>query len=197
MFSGIVDAIGEVRAVSQNGDTRFEIAAPYAAETLDIGASVACAGVCLTIVEKTAEGFAVQTSRETLGITNAGDWEVGTRLNLERALKLGDTLDGHLVSGHVDGICEIVSVEPEGDSRHFIFRAPAEHMPFIARKGSVALDGTSLTVNEVTGRDFHVNLIPHSLAVTTWGDAQSGARVNLEIDMLARYVARLTEFDGK
>ena len=197
MFTGIVTAVGEVVRLDRRGDTRIEIAAPFAAETIALGASIACAGCCLTVVERRPEGagavFAVEVSAETLSKTTLGDWRLGTRINLERALKLGDELGGHLVSGHVDGIAEVLSVTPEGDSHRFRFRAPPALARFIAPKGSVCLDGTSLTVNEVDGAGFGVNIIPHTAAVTTWGTTRAGDRVNLEIDMLARYVARLAE----
>jgi len=162
-----------------------------------IGASIACSGCCLTVIELRANNFVVDVSAETLSKTTLGDWRKGAAVNLERAMRLGDELGGHIVSGHVDGVGEILSVTAEGDSRRFRFRVPNHLARFIASKGSVALDGTSLTVNEVDGNEFGVNIIPHTQAVTTWGHARAGNRVNVEIDMLARYVARLVEFSGK
>jgi len=194
MFTGIITDIGTVRAVSKAGDTRFEITTAYDLSTVDMGASIACNGCCLTVIEKGADWFAIQASAETLSKTTLGDWGQGTRINLERALKIGDELGGHIVSGHVDGLGEIVSITPEGDSKRFRFRVLHELARFIAPKGSVAIDGTSLTVNEVEGNVFGVNIIPHTQAVTTWGSMKVGQRVNIEIDMLARYVARLTEY---
>ena len=194
MFTGIITDIGTVRAIGQAGDTRFEITTGYDLGTVDMGASIACNGCCLTVIEKGPDWFAIQASAETLSKTTLGDWATGTRINLERALKLGDELGGHIVSGHVDGLGEIVAITPEGDSLRFRFRVPNELARFIAPKGSVAIDGTSLTVNEVEGNVFGVNIIPHTQAVTTWGTMKLGQRVNIEIDMLARYVARLTEY---
>lgn len=194
MFTGIITDIGTVRAVRKAGDTRFEITTAYDLGTVDMGASIACNGCCLTVIEKGPDWFAIQASAETLSKTTLGDWGQGTRINLERALKIGDELGGHIVSGHVDGLGEIVSITPEGDSQRFRFRVPNELARFIAPKGSVAIDGTSLTVNEVEGNVFGVNIIPHTQAVTTWGTMRVGQRVNIEIDMLARYVARLTEY---
>jgi riboflavin synthase len=194
MFTGIITDIGTVRSVTRAGDTRFEIVTAYDLATVDIGASIACNGCCLTVIEKGKDWFAIQASAETLSKTTLGDWDKGTRINLERALKIGDELGGHIVSGHVDGLGEIVSITPQGDSKRFRFRVPHEIARFIAPKGSVAIDGTSLTVNEVEGNHFGVNIIPHTQAVTTWGGMAVGQPVNVEIDMLARYVARLTEY---
>jgi riboflavin synthase len=195
MFTGIITDIGEVAAIERRGDTLFTIKSHYDAGGIEIGASIACAGCCLTVVATDGEGgFSIEASTETLSRTTLGRWKVGTRINLERPLRVGDELGGHVVSGHVDGVGEIVSILPEGDSRRFRFRAPDALAQFIASKGSVALDGISLTVNEVEGNVFGVNVIPHTLAVTTWGDAKAGDPVNVEIDMLARYVARLAEF---
>ncbi len=194
MFTGIITDIGTVRAVSQAGDTRFEITTGYDLGTVDMGASIACNGCCLTVIEKGPDWFAIQASAETLSKTTLADWGQGTRINLERALKIGDELGGHIVSGHVDGLGKIISITPEGDSKRFQFRVPDELARFIAPKGSVAIDGTSLTVNEVEGNVFGVNIIPHTQQVTTWGSMKVGQRVNIEIDMLARYVARLTEY---
>jgi len=198
MFTGLISDIGEVTAIRSGGDTWMKIACTYDPATIEIGASICCAGTCLTAIEVGVEGnrcwFAVEASKETLDMTTLGNWGEGTRINLERSLKFGDELGGHLVSGHVDGVCEIVSRTPDGDSVRFVFRAPEELAKFIAAKGSVALNGTSLTVNEVSGCEFGVNIIPHTLQVTTWGDALPGDKINIEIDMLARYVARLAEF---
>ena len=199
MFTGIITDMGEVLALEQKGDLRARIATGYAVETIDIGASIACDGVCLTVVAtgETPRGwFDVEISAETVSKTNLGAWHPGRRLNLERALRVGDELGGHIVSGHVDGVAEIVAMEAEGASTRFTFRAPEALAGFIAPKGSVALNGTSLTVNEVTGAEFGVNIIPHTKEVTTWGQARVGDRVNIEIDTLARYVARLREWSG-
>lgn len=194
MFTGIITDIGKVRAIAKAGDTRFEVATAYNMAGVDIGASIACNGCCLTVIAKGADWFAVQASGETLSKTSLGQWSKGTRINLERALKLGDELGGHIVSGHIDGLGQIIAITPEGESRRFRIRVPLSLARFIAPKGSVAIDGTSLTVNEVDGADFGVNIIPHTQAVTTWGDMKVGQAVNIEIDMLARYVARLAEF---
>ena len=198
MFTGIVTDVGEVLALQPQGDLRARIGTGYDVGGIDIGASVACEGVCLTVVDKgTAPRgwFEVQISAETVSKTNLSGWAVGKRLNLERALKLGDELGGHIVSGHVDGVAEVVRLRAEGDSLRVTFRAPEELAKFIAPKGSVALNGTSLTVNEVDGRDFGINFIPHTRAVTTWGGVALGDAVNLEVDTMARYVARLREWD--
>lgn len=194
MFTGIITDIGTVRAVTKAGDTRFEIATSYDLATVDLGASIACNGCCLTVIEKGQGWFAIEASAETLSKTTLGGWNAGTRINLERALKIGDELGGHIVSGHVDGIGEILSITPEGDSKRFRIRVPGALARMIAPKGSVAVDGTSLTVNEVESDVFGVNIIPHTQAVTTWGKMVAGQPVNIEIDMLARYVARLTEY---
>ncbi|MEM7724728.1 MAG: riboflavin synthase [Pseudomonadota bacterium] len=197
MFTGIVTDIGTIRAIERRGDLRVRIGTAYEPEGIDLGASIACDGCCLTVVDRGRDGaggwFDVDVSAESLSKTGLGDWDVGVRVNLERSLKVGDELGGHIVSGHVDGVAETLSITPEGDSMRYRFRAPAGLARFIAPKGSVALDGTSLTVNEVDGAEFGVNLIPHTQQVTTWGGAQVGDRVNLEIDTLARYVARLSE----
>ena len=195
MFTGIITDIGLVSAVEARGDMRARIDTAYDMDRVDIGASIACDGICLTVVDKGPGWFAVDVSAETLDRTNIGarGWTPGQRLNLERALRVGDELGGHIVSGHVDGVARIVDVRPEGDSLRLTLEAPADLARFIAPKGSVALNGTSLTVNEVEGRRFGVNLIPHTQAVTTWGQARAGDAVNLEIDTLARYVARLAE----
>lgn len=195
MFTGIITDIGMVQAVEMRGDMRARIGCGYDMAGVDTGASIACDGVCLTVVAKGTDWFDVDISAETLGKTSigAGGWAVGKRLNLERALRVGDELGGHIVSGHVDGVARITAARDEGDSLRLTFEAPAALARFIAPKGSVALNGTSLTVNEVEGKSFGINLIPHTRQVTTWGDAQVGDAVNLEIDTLARYVARLAE----
>ncbi|HHN66878.1 MAG TPA: riboflavin synthase [Thermopetrobacter sp.] len=198
MFTGIITDIGEVIEREDAGDTRLRIASHYDPDTVAIGASIAHDGCCLTVVDKGRQKGGrmwhdVTASAETLSKTTLGGWRPGRRVNLERALKMGDELGGHMVTGHVDSVCEIVSITPDGDSQIFRFRAPAELAPFIAAKGSVALNGTSLTVNAVEDREFTVNIIPHTLHVTTWGDAKAGDAVNLEIDPLARYVARLLD----
>jgi riboflavin synthase len=191
MFTGIISDVGRVRSVTPGGDTGFTIATSYDTGTIAIGASIACAGACLTVTATGAGWFAVQASAETLARTTLGAWREGTSVNLERALRLGDELGGHIVSGHVDAVAEIVERRPEGDSLRFTFEVPAPFDKAIAPKGSVALDGVSLTVNEVAGRRFGINIIPHTQAQTTFGAARPGDRVNLEIDLLARYVARL------
>lgn len=197
MFTGIVTDIGRVRDITKSGDTRARIETAYEADTIDIGASIACDGVCLTVVDRGREGtqswFDVEFSAETLSKTNLDTWAAGKPVNLERALRVGDELGGHIVSGHVDGVAEVVSMTPEGDSTRIRFRVPGSFARFIAPKGSVALNGTSLTVNEVEGAVFGVNLIPHTMQVTTWGQVRKGDLVNFEIDTLARYVARLAE----
>ncbi len=195
MFTGIVTDLGEVTSVEKRGDTRFSISTSYDIKSIAIGASIACTGCCLTVVEKTKGAFLVEASAETLSKTTLKNWKVGTRINLERAVRVGDELGGHIVSGHVDGLGEILSIKPDGDSKRFRFKVPNDIARFIAQKGSVTLDGTSLTVNEVEGNTFGVNIIPHTQAVTTWGHARVGDAVNIEIDMLARYVARLAEFE--
>lgn len=196
MFTGIVTDIGEIFSIERAGVLDVRIGTSYAVGNLDIGASVACDGVCLTVTDVGRDPrawFAVQASEETLSRTNLGQWEPGWRVNLERALKVGDEIGGHIVSGHVDGIAVVGDIRDEGDCTRMALDAPEELARFIAPKGSVALNGTSLTVNEVEGARFDINLIPHTKAVTTWGEAKSGDKVNLEIDTLARYVARLSE----
>ena len=195
MFTGIITDIGEVSRVEMRGDMRARIACRYDMAGVDLGASIACDGVCLTVIEKGLDWFDVDISAETISRTNIGanGWAAGKRLNLERALRVGDELGGHIVSGHVDGVAIIEEMHDDGASTRIRFRAPDALARFIAPKGSVALNGTSLTVNEVEGTAFGVNLIPHTQQVTTWGRAQVGDAVNLEIDTLARYVARLAE----
>ena len=197
MFTGIITDIGRVLELERGGDLRARIATGYDVAGIDIGASIACDGVCLTVVLTGREPcgwFEVNISAETLSRTVLGDWKTGRPVNLERALKVGDELGGHIVSGHVDGVADVVGVVPEGDSLRVTFRVPDGLQRFIAPKGSVALNGTSLTVNEVAGAEFGINLIRHTREVTTWGTIAPGQRVNLEIDTLARYVARLNEF---
>lgn len=196
MFTGIVTDIGEITALTpggNQGDRRFVVRTRHDMAPIAIGASIACAGCCLTVVEKGKDWFAVEVSGESLAKTHLGDWRQGSRLNLELSLKLGDELGGHLVYGHVDGVGSIVSMTPEGGSVRFVFEAPAELARFIAAKGSIAVDGISLTVNEVDGNRFGINIISHTQAVTTLGQAKVGQRINLEVDMLARYVQRLLE----
>ncbi|MBI5163303.1 MAG: riboflavin synthase [Magnetospirillum sp.] len=195
MFTGIVTDLGEVRRVvrGQGRETRFEIATSYDLATIAVGASIAHNGVCLTIVECGAGWYAVEVSAETLSKTTLGEWSEGARVNLERALKVGDELGGHIVSGHVDGVARVASIRPDNQSLRFTFESPVDLARFVAPKGSVALDGVSLTVNEVDGCRFGINVIPHTQAATTFGTLKEGDRVNMEIDMLARYVARLLE----
>lgn len=199
MFTGIVTDVGTVASASQLPEgVKLRIETVYDPATIDIGASISCAGVCLTVVALPEGGsnrrwFEVEAWEEALRLTTASTWQSGTRINLERALKIGDELGGHIVSGHVDGMAEIVARENEGDAVRFTLEAPRELAKFIAPKGSIALDGTSLTVNKVSGTRFDVLLIHHSLSVTTWGDRGIGDRVNFEVDTMARYAARLAE----
>ena len=196
MFTGIVSDVGEITSLtpgSNTGDRHFFVRTKHDMAPVPMGASIACSGCCLTVIEKGADWFAVEASGETLDKTHLGDWRQGQRINLELSLKLGDELGGHLVYGHVDGVGRIASMTPEGGSVRFVFEAPPEVSRFIASKGSVAVDGISLTVNEVDGNRFGVNVISHTQAVTTLGTAKPGQRVNLEVDMLARYVQRLLE----
>jgi riboflavin synthase len=196
MFTGIITDVGEVIAATwQGAGTRFHIATAYDAEGIAIGASIACSGPCLTVVERGLEGnrafFDVEASSETLARTNLGGWAPGTRVNLERSLRMGDELGGHIVAGHVDGVATIVDRQDEGDMVRFVLEAPEKLSRYIAEKGSISLDGTSLTVNGVDGRRFDTMIIPHTLAVTTWGEREVGDRINLEVDLLARYLERL------
>ena len=194
MFTGIITDVGRVRSVAQTDrDRRYEIETAYDLAGVDIGASISHAGCCLTVVEKGVGWFAVEVSGETLDKTTLGAWKAGDTVNLERAARLGDELGGHIVSGHVDGLGEIISITPEGGSHRLRIRAPAPLHRFIAPKGSIAMEGVSLTVNEVEGEIFGVNIIPHTWEVTTLGRLREGSRVNLEIDVLARYVARWQE----
>jgi riboflavin synthase len=199
MFTGIVTDIGEVVAVKSRGDglARLEIACSYDPDTIAIGASIACSGVCLTVVARGRTGnrasFAVDAAAETLRLTTVGSWRKGTRINLERALKIGDELGGHLVAGHADGVAVLVTREDLTDMARLTFRVPAELARFVASKGSVALDGVSLTVNETAEAAFSVLIIPHTLAVTTLGALTVGHEVNIEVDQMARYAARLMQ----
>ncbi len=195
MFTGIITDLGRVRSLEggRGRETRLVIETRYDTAEIAIGASIACSGACLTVVEKGPGWFAVDVSAETLSRTSLGTWREGTAVNLERALKMGDELGGHLVLGHVDGVARLVSATPEGESRRLKIGAPAPLRRFIAEKGSVALDGVSLTVNEVGPSSFGVNIIPHTLRETSLGAARPGDYLNLEIDLLARYVARLAE----
>jgi riboflavin synthase len=197
MFTGIITDIGHVLELEQRGDLRARIGTSYDVGGIDLGASIACDGVCLTVIALGTDPrpwFDVEISAETLSKTNIGGWTKGRRINLERALRVGDELGGHIVSGHVDGLAEVIALRTEGDSTRVTFRAPDALAGFIAPKGSVALNGTSLTVNEVNGADFGINFIPHTQKMTTWGDVAVGQFVNLEIDTMARYVARLREW---
>lgn len=201
MFTGLITDVGRVLDARQEGDLKVRIATGYDIGSIPVGASIACDGICLTVTatghEPDGQGwFAVDVSAESVACTNIGarGWEAGTRINLERALRVGDELGGHIVSGHVDGVAEVIAVAEEGDSTRVTLRAPEALARFIAPKGSVALNGTSLTVNEVEGHDFGINFIPHTKQVTTWGDTSVGDAVNLEIDTLARYVARLKDW---
>lgn len=201
MFTGIVTDRGRIASREDRGDTRFVIETTYEVEAIDMGASISCSGCCLTVIEigRTEGGqgwFAVEASAETLSKTTLGDWQKGTGLNLERALRLGDELGGHFVLGHVDCVAQIVDCQPEGDSLRFTFRPPPEFMKYIAPKGSIVLDGVSLTINEVDEETFGVNIIPHTAEVTGFGGAQKGDQVNLEVDALARYVAQLMSKEG-
>lgn len=194
MFTGIVTDIGRVRAVTDTERARrFEVETSYDLDTVDLGASISHAGCCLTVVEKGPGWFAVEVSDETLSRTTLGDWAKDARINLERAARLGDELGGHIVSGHVDGVGEVISVELAGGSRKLTIRAPRPLHRYIAEKGSITIEGVSLTVNGAADDLFEVNIIPHTLEVTTLGGLEPGSRVNLEIDMLARYLARWRE----
>src|SRR6056297_4067894 len=194
MFTGIVTDMGRIARIEPRGDLRARIQTGYDMDSVEMGASIACDGVCLTVVDKGADWFEVDISAETVSKTNLDGWAEGRRVNLERALKVGDELGGHIVSGHVDGLATIVAIRDEGDSTRFTLQAPEALARFVAPKGSVALNGTSLTVNEVDGSDFGINVIPHTKHETTWGDVAVGDRINLEIDTMARYVARLRDY---
>lgn len=195
MFTGIITDIGTIASIEHRGDLRVVVATAYDTATIDLGASISCSGVCLTVIDKAPGHFTVDVSGETVSRTAQGQWSEGRRLNLERAMKLGDELGGHIVTGHVDGVAEVARIEPSGDSRVIAFRVAGDLAPFIAAKGSVTVDGVSLTVNSVTdgpgGTHFTVNLIPHTQAVTTLGALEAGQAVNIEIDVLARYLSRM------
>jgi riboflavin synthase len=197
MFTGIITDVGRVRRLSRGsgaeGGLEATIATAYDSALIPIGASIACSGPCLTVIAVEPGGFSVQASAETLACSTLGDWEAGAPVNLERSLRVGDELGGHIVSGHVDGVARLLERRPEGESVRFVIEAPTALMPYIAAKGSVALDGVSLTVNEVADGNFGVNIIPYTLAHTSLGEARPGQRMNLEIDPLARYVARLLQ----
>jgi len=195
MFTGIITAIGSLEAITDKGDRLLRISCAWDCRTIDIGASIACSGICLTVVNTGDHWFEVAASAETMGVTTLRSWQVGTSLNLERALRLGDELGGHVVTGHVDGLAQIRSITPNGDSHIVWLEAPLALAPFVATKGSVALDGVSLTVNAVKQATFSVNIIQHSWDVTCWGNIEVGQQMNMEIDTLARYVARLAEFN--
>ncbi len=197
MFTGIITDVGRLKSISKDGDTRIVIETSYDSSGIDIGASIACSGACLTVVDKGLEGdqnwFAVDASAETLACTSLGSWKPGMPVNLERSLKVGDEIGGHIVSGHVDGVGSVSAKTAEGDSVRYRFRVPAPLLPFIAQKGSITVEGVSLTVNEIEGDEFGVNIIPHTQIVTSFGKIDVGDPVNLEIDVLARYVARLQQ----
>lgn len=195
MFTGIVTDIGEIKSLEKNGDTRISIRTAYDTSTIEFGASIACAGCCLTVVGKGEDWFSVDVSGETLSCTVLGNWKIGTRVNLERALKVGEELGGHIVTGHVDCVGHVVSAEKEGDSKKITFSLPTSFKTYIAEKGSVTINGASLTVNKVSDHEeetlFCINIIPHTQEKTTFGTLAKGDQVNIEIDILARYVARM------
>lgn len=196
MFTGIVTDVGSVRSAEQRGDLRLTIGTSYDLDTVDLGASISCSGVCLTVVDKGADWFAVDVSAETISKTAADHWRMGARLNLERSLRLGDELGGHIVTGHVDAVAHVVEARPEGDSMRLALRVARDFAPMIAQKGSITLDGVSLTVNTVGEGDhahisFDVNIIPHTAHCTTLGEAREGQQLNVEIDVLARYIDRM------
>ena len=198
MFTGIVTAIGRISRIDHNkgGDARFYIDTPWDCQSIALGASIACSGCCLTLVEAEGQGFAVDVSLETIAVTTLNTWEVGTEINLERALSMGDELGGHIVSGHVDGLGEIIDITRDGDGHRVVIDAPSDLAHLIAPKGSVTLEGISLTVNEVDGRRFGIMVIPHTWDNTTLKHRQPGDKINLEADMLARYVARILNYGG-
>lgn len=201
MFTGIITDIGTIESIEQRGDLRVRVTTTYDTATVDLGASISCSGVCLTVIDKGPGWFTVDVSGETVSRSAPGQWSQGRKLNLERAMKLGDELGGHIVTGHVDGVAEVASVEPVGDSRVIAFRLARDLAPFVAAKGSVTVDGVSLTVNTVSdaadGTTFTVNIIPHTQAVTTLGALEAGQAVNVEIDVLARYLQRMQSLLGK
>jgi len=196
MFTGIVTDLGTVRSVEQRGDLRLQVQTGYDLDTVDLGASIACSGVCLTVVDKGEDWFAVDVSAETVSRTAADQWREGARLNLERSLRLGDELGGHIVTGHVDAVAEVVGVCPEGDSTRIGVSVPRALGPMIAPKGSISLDGVSLTVNDVRDAEdatthFSINIIPHTAQNTTLGEIKPGRQLNVEVDVLARYIDRM------
>ena len=193
MFTGIITDVGRIVMAEQRGDLRVRIACGYDMASVDLGASIACSGVCLTVVDKGPDWFDVDLSAETVSRSAPGMWDEGRRLNLERSLKLGDELGGHIVTGHVDGVGTVVAAEPVGDSTRIVIEAPATLAPYIAAKGSIALDGVSLTVNAVDGTRFELNIIPHTAQQTTFAELAPGRPVNIEIDILARYIGRMLE----
>jgi len=195
MFTGIITDLGEVRSIKRGGDTRFEFTTGYDTAAIAIGASICCSGVCMTVIDKEQGWFAVSASAETLSKSTMGSWKEGSAVNFERSLKAGDEMGGHIVSGHVDGVARLAAVSPDGDSLRMAFSAPEDLKRFIATKGSLAIDGVSMTVNDVHGGRFAINVIPHTRDATTLGRLKEGDAVNVEIDMLARYVARLLEFE--
>lgn len=193
MFTGIITNVGKIAALEKSGDTKIKITTAFDTSKIDIGASIACSGVCLTVTDKGADWFAAEASDETLSVTNLRDWKVGSTVNLERALKIGDELGGHIVTGHVDAVISVKSLETIGDSTKVIFSLPAAYAAFVASKGSVTLDGISLTVNAVGDDFFSVNIISHTKANTAFDHLSVGQLINMEIDVLARYVARMNE----
>ncbi|MBW0143892.1 riboflavin synthase [Sphingomicrobium clamense] len=193
MFTGIITDIGTVRSAEQRGDLRLTIGCGYDMDSVDLGASIACSGACLTVVDKGDDWFAVDLSAETVSKTAKGLWDEGAKLNLERALKVGDELGGHIVTGHVDGVGEVTKVVEDGDSMRVTIAAPAALSPYFAAKGSITLDGVSLTVNEVEGANFSVNIIPHTADHTTFAGMTAGRQLNIEIDILARYLKRMMD----
>ncbi len=203
MFTGIVSDIGTIASVEARGDTRIVVDTAYDTGTVDLGASIACSGVCLTVVDKGPNWFAVDVSGETISRTAGDQWTQGRKLNLERAMKLGEELGGHIVTGHVDGVAKVLGVDPDGDSLRIGFAVPAEIAPFLAPKGSITVDGVSLTVNTVKDQDggnvthFSVNIIPHTQGATTLGALTAGQSVNIEIDVLARYLQRMEHYRAK
>jgi len=195
MFTGIISDVGEVRHVEKRGDTHVVIATHFDVAAIEMGASIACAGACMTVIDKGSAAdrwFAFTASAETVSKTTLGAWKTGDPVNLERPMRVGDELGGHIVTGHVDAVAEIVAAKSEGESMRLTLQVPAQFARFIAPKGSVALDGVSLTVNDVDGARFGVNIIPHTLKVTTFGRAKTGMKVNFEADLMARYIARLS-----
>ena len=194
MFTGIITGTGRIESFNYGNDRSFKIGTNWDCEAIDIGASIACSGICLTVISRESDSFVVTASAETLKVTTAGNWVVGDKINLERALRMGDELGGHLVSGHVDALAEIVSIKTIGDSHIVWLQAPTAFAKFIAPKGSISLDGVSLTINAVDGCLFSLNIIPHTWSATCWAQSAVGQKMNMEIDMLARYVARLSDF---